>query len=135
MVCATCKEEKDLDEFHAGARVCKGCKKDADARSFQKHREARLEKRRQDRLAAREWFESLKAGKKCADCDLDHPPWRMDWDHLPGTEKLFEIADVSHMATGEKGKRKILDEIAKCELVCANCHRDRTHDRRRGVAL
>ena len=61
----------------------------------------------------------------CADCGLAHPPWRLDFDHLPGFEKSF---NVSKAVT--KPMARILEEIAKCELVCANCHRDRTRQRR-----
>ncbi len=46
----------------------------------------------------------------------------MRFDHLPGTTKR---SDVSTLVYG--GYRKVLlDEIAKCELVCANCHAVRT---------
>lgn len=45
----------------------------------------------------------------------------MQWDHLPGQEKLGEI---SRLSTGARAV--ILREIAKCELVCANCHALRT---------
>jgi hypothetical protein len=31
---------------------------------------------------------------------------------------------------GRAGTRRILDEVAKCDIVCANCHRSRTHRQR-----
>jgi hypothetical protein len=55
----------------------------------------------------------------------------MEWDHLPGTEKLFALADVRRSSHGRK---RILAEVAKCELVCANCHRERTFGRRANEA-
>ena len=48
----------------------------------------------------------------------------MQWDHLPGQVK---VADVSAM--GLYTKDEILAEIAKCELVCTNCHIIRTGKR------
>jgi hypothetical protein len=44
---------------------------------------------------------------------------------MPGTQKLGDIS------TGFRGRsrREILDEIAKCQLVCANCHAIRTFER------
>lgn len=60
----------------------------------------------------------------CTDCGLSFPPCAMDFDHVRG-EKLF---NVSHMRGG-KTDQQILDEVAKCELVCACCHRIRTRDR------
>ena len=55
-----------------------------------------------------------------------YAPWVMDFDHLGKTEKKFNISDVIRRGYS---KATILAEIAKCELVCANCHRQRTHDR------
>jgi len=62
----------------------------------------------------------------CADCALTHPPHRLDFDHLPGQSK-FDV--VSRLRSRRWSDVRILQEIAKCELVCANCHRDRTHAR------
>jgi len=49
----------------------------------------------------------------------------MQWDHLPGTVKLGEIS--SKIRTWST--KLIFDELAKCELVCANCHAIRTYKR------
>lgn len=49
----------------------------------------------------------------------------MQWDHLPGSEKL---GDISGSWTG-RSEQLILAEIAKCELVCTNCHAIRTFQR------
>jgi hypothetical protein len=52
----------------------------------------------------------------------------MQFDHRPGTKKLFHIA----MFNARKCTReKLLAEIAKCDLVCANCHAIRTQRRGR----
>ena len=62
----------------------------------------------------------------CVDCGYNKHPSALDWDHLPGSEKLFSI--------GQEKFRPIAQleaEIAKCELVCANCHRIRTVTRKR----
>lgn len=68
-----------------------------------------------------------KSETPCADCGGIFPPCCMDFDHLPGTKKLYAVGTmVSHGHSWPK----IEVEIAKCELVCANCHRIRTQDRR-----
>jgi hypothetical protein len=61
----------------------------------------------------------------CADCGIRYPYWVMDLDHRPGTVKLFTVADkyVSY------GMATVKAEVAKCDVVCANCHRQRTHTR------
>ena len=61
------------------------------------------------------------------DCGESFPPCVMHWDHLPGYQKADEI---SVMVT-QRRREAILDELAKCELVCANCHVMRTVRRAR----
>lgn len=58
----------------------------------------------------------------CADCGQTFPPVCMDFDHLGG--KDFNIGSAS-----TRSLETVLAEIAKCEVVCANCHRIRTADR------
>lgn len=70
---------------------------------------------------------SLKAGVPCRDCQETFPVWVMHWDHLPGFEKVGEI---SVMVTS-RGREAVLEELKKCELVCANCHVMRTVARAR----
>lgn len=59
----------------------------------------------------------------CADCGREYPYYVMDFDHARGT-KRFEIR-----AGLTKTVRMLLSEIAKCDVVCSNCHRERTHQR------
>lgn len=59
----------------------------------------------------------------CRDCG-ETDPVVLDFDHLPGQEKRFEIARAVNAST--RAWSTIRVEIAKCEVVCANCHRRRT---------
>jgi ribosomal protein L32 len=62
----------------------------------------------------------------CADCghvDLDHPEV-FDFDHV-GDDKTAEVAKFVTKGTVED----LRAEIAKCEVVCSNCHRIRTRAR------
>lgn len=61
--------------------------------------------------------------KPCADCGREYPHYVMDLDHVRG-EKLFNL---SAAIKGNRSRAAILAEIAKCDVVCANCHRERTH--------
>lgn len=61
----------------------------------------------------------------CADCNGSFPFYVMDFDHREGEVKLF---DVSNGAL-RFGRAKVLAEIAKCDVICANCHRIRTANR------
>jgi hypothetical protein len=72
--------------------------------------------------AAREWMNSMKEGIACTDCGETFPVFVMHWDHLPG---LAKVGDISSML-GHASREAILEELKKCELVCANCHVMRT---------
>jgi hypothetical protein len=64
--------------------------------------------------------------KKCTDCDIQYPDYVMQFDHVPELGiKLFQVSDMSTLSY-----KRILEEISKCEVVCANCHAERTHRRR-----
>lgn len=60
----------------------------------------------------------------CMDCGNKFPPECMDFDHVRG-EKKFDVG-----AGTTRALQVLLDEIAKCEVVCSNCHRSRTRRRR-----
>jgi hypothetical protein len=57
----------------------------------------------------------------CMDCGGEFPPYVMDFDHR--SDKKFNIASRYKQAP----LAVLLDEIAKCDVVCSNCHRVRTH--------
>lgn len=77
------------------------------------------------KLYAQRNFASLNAlkDKPCKDCKRKYPPECMDWDHVRG-RKLFSIGMKRNCA-----RARVLREIKKCDLVCANCHRIRTRRR------
>ncbi|GAB3633424.1 hypothetical protein GCM10027421_27770 [Microbacterium shaanxiense] len=62
----------------------------------------------------------------CTDCG-ESDPVVLDFDHLPGVDKRFEISRAVSAST--RSWSLIESEIAKCEVVCANCHRRRTSER------
>lgn len=79
--------------------------------------------------ARRAFVASLK-DKPCQDCDTHYPSFVMEYDHRPGSEKASgQTGCVGYLATRASIAR-ILEEIAKCDLICSNCHRVRTHLRR-----
>ncbi len=64
--------------------------------------------------------------KPCSDCGVQYPPYVMDFDHTGADVKLDSIA---RLARNGFSSSKILEEIKKCDLVCSNCHRERTYRR------
>jgi hypothetical protein len=129
--CARCGETKSLSEFHRnGARrdgvqtYCRPCRAVIDHDRYERIRGTRVRTRAWERGRA-EWLFGLKNGRPCTDCGRLFAPQVMQWDHLPGVPKLGNIS------TDFRGRSRaeILDEIAKCELVCTNCHTIRTFQR------
>jgi hypothetical protein len=76
----------------------------------------------------REWMRTILReckSRPCADCGGVFPFYVMDFDHREGEEKTAHVAMLVNMMS----IKRLLDEIAKCDLVCANCHRVRTYKR------
>lgn len=65
--------------------------------------------------------------KPCMDCGIQYPSYVMDFDHRDRGTKVATINDMINFHS--YSKEKILVEIDKCDLVCANCHRKRTYCR------
>lgn len=96
--------------------------KAAVARYF-KENQTRLQAVLQSRRALwRQFIHETKHNKPCVDCHEIFPHYILDFDHLPGFEKKFNVSNASNASS----LQAIQDEVKKCELVCANCHRHRT---------
>jgi hypothetical protein len=63
----------------------------------------------------------------CTDCGehFEGRPECLDFDHKPGTEKIYGLANMQRRSLAA-----IIVEIEKCDVVCSNCHRTRTKNRR-----
>jgi len=73
------------------------------------------------------WLSRYKQELGCAHCGIKDPRV-LDFHHKKGEDKLFTIGGFRR----EVGFGKLQEEIAKCEVVCANCHRI-LHDGMKGV--
>ena len=85
----------------------------------------RVNRRRRER--GKDYVDELKR-VPCADCGVEYPPYVMDFDHIRG-EKTVNLA---RLRNSRLAWAKLLAEIEKCEVVCANCHRIRTRLRAHG---
>lgn len=66
----------------------------------------------------------------CADCGGWFNPWQMDFDHREQSTKLKNVSSLLFCKV-----QTMLEEIKKCDLICANCHRERTYKRRQFYAV
>ena len=129
--CNRCKQDLPLDSFNVKGTgyqpFCKKCQKAYHREWYSKNKAARIRqiKVRKTRLTA-EHQERIRVIKSvpCVDCGGMFGYWQMDFDHL--RDKNFNIATAAGAGLSWSA---IEAEIAKCEVVCANCHRTRTFNR------
>lgn len=135
--CARCRRERALNDFplrrlDGTARYthCRDCKAAYQRQWYQRNRARHIANVNEVRRRLRREHQRIVAEAKsrpCADCGVVYPPHVMDFDHVRGS-KQWAIGGMK----GTVSTRALLDEIAKCDVVCANCHRIRSHRRRTG---
>ena len=67
----------------------------------------------------------IKEDSGCIDCGEKYPHYMLQFDHKPEFEKSGSVSEIYSRISREKG----LEEMAKCDIVCANCHCIRTYNR------
>lgn len=72
----------------------------------------------------RRLVQDIKLARGCADCGYREHAEALDFDHRPGTTKLFSLSKMHGHSL-----EAVLAEVEKCDIVCANCHRVRTAER------
>lgn len=108
--------------------VKKGCQFVKDGLThYQRNKDYYRDKRRAQSKRIRKFLDEYKRGRACVDCGYSNNefPATLDFDHLPTSEK--KKINLSQGVSW--GIDKLLAEIAKCEIVCSNCHRIRTTKR------
>ena len=124
-ICTVCKTQKDENEFHRKSKFkytgrCFVCNNNRTFHNYYYSETAKL--KRELRIAKRLEIINKAKSQPCMDCGQKFPEECMDFDHREN--KLYTIANM-------KGNKieKLIEEIAKCDIVCANCHRTRTKNR------
>ena len=122
--CFQCKEELELSKFYRNkstkdgySGICKNCQ---------------TENERRNNQLAKEWLNTLK--KTCEICD-ENRNWVLDFHHVDQKDKTLNISyyAISGTTSFETKKKKILEEMKKCIVVCANCHRDIHYQEKTGA--
>lgn len=97
-------------------------------REAQRRSEKRLrpQTRKTDRERKEQIKEIVRKYKEvpCTDCGIQYPFYVMQFDHVRGVKEGNISAFVSN-----RQLKKALEEIQKCEVVCANCHAARSYER------
>ncbi len=134
-ICSKCKEAKPLDAFGNYAKSpdglfpqCKECKRGYDHRYYRNKagRKESIAQSNESRRQVRIRLVNEHLQKHpCVDCG-NADVRVLDFDHVRGTK----LGNISNMVHKLSPVNSIIEEIAKCEVRCANCHRIVTHERR-----
>jgi hypothetical protein len=132
--CAICKVLKPLNEFNRHNKRrdglqphCRECNRARSRRYYAENRDNHLEvvlkRRRSVRAENQKKMLAYLREHACVDCG-EGDVLVLEFDHLRDKK-----ADVGALLSRATSWEVILSEIAKCEVVCANCHRRRTFAR------
>lgn len=133
-ICSVCKVEKDESEFlfrnkSKGSRhsACKYCYKTIRKKSYESNKSYYIEKSKKRSNDISDWFLNIKSKLKCEVCGFSHVAC-LDFHHINGDDKELEVSTLVHSGN----KKRILEEIKKCVVLCSNCHRIHHFNERRG---
>lgn len=135
--CVACGQEKDESEFTSwwdkatGHRrgTCRSCKSEQQKKWYEKNKEEHSAKTRENKqraiAAAQQFVWDYLSAHSCVRCGESNPIV-LEFDHIRGQKKMH----VSEMVRRGYGINSIGEEIAKCQVLCANCHRIKTSEER-----
>jgi hypothetical protein len=132
--CSRCGLDKPLADFARKKGdlrhpYCRLCQAEYKQEHYRKNKASYVAAatRRKRRLSA-----MLRAAKDqpCADCGVRYPYYVMDLDHRDSTNKRDTFARLTKGCS----LGGFLEEITKCDVVCSNCHRQRTFQRQQYTA-
>ena len=131
--CPSCKLDKSYEDYHRNARhkdglqtTCKECHKATSRASYLKNRDKHKAavRERNTRLSIenrRKVWEYLLA-HPCVHCG-ETDPVVLEFDHL---DPALKTGTISSLSRGAWSWERIMIEIDKCQVLCANCHRRKT---------
>jgi hypothetical protein len=131
--CFICLKYKPLSEFGKKGlqngkqryrSECNSCKAIKDSKYYEANKEKYLERTRKIVEETRKFVYGYLKNHPCVDCG-ESDLIILEFDHVR-QQKYMAIGD---MVRNHKSLEMIADEIKKCEVRCANCHRRVTAQR------
>ncbi len=101
---------------------CVECMRASRRKHYYENKEQYYDRNKVSRAKMRAYLTALKESTPCADCGINYPSFVMDFHHLEAADKEAEIGALISNGTWAK----LLAEVDKCVILCANCHRIRT---------
>lgn len=131
--CPKCDNHLPISDFNFKNKAkgiyqhsCRECTKAYIRDHYSRNKGQYLERNRRARKRSRQRLTDLKTAP-CTDCGQTFPTFVMEFDHRDPATKEFSISRGPFT-----WYRRVEEEVKKCDLVCANCHKIRTHTRRWG---
>lgn len=129
MLCRKCRIDKSRDEFNTSSQqkrgfqsYCRACSNQISATFHREHPGRTRGKKRKSQRKAQQWIQGHFQGHPCVDCG-ESDPVVLEFDHVRG-QKISNVCDLARRRPYDlKG---LMDEIGKCDVRCANCHRRKT---------
>ena len=132
-ICSDCSTWKAGEEFHRKGdslqSKCISCQRAYHRLYYQQNKSRFIAKNRRNKNRQRQRLRAILLGIKqqpCQDCGGTFHPWLMELDHREGTNKKAAVANLVSKGCTDA---RLLEEMDKCDVVCANCHRMRTYCR------
>ena len=122
--CYLCKVDKPEEEM-TKSNACKICRRAASKRHYEKYKRRYIDQSINRQKQYVKDVQELKASKGCERCG-ETKSWRLSFHHLDEHNKEGNVADISRRSS----RKKALEEIEKCIVVCHNCHSDIHHQMR-----
>ena len=126
--CQTVKPETDFAWKKVGVKrqnYCRDCRKVYFKKYYKANKKYYANRRDAHKKVIKDFIRALKTNKSCVDCMVPYAYYVLDFDHKHG--KSLNVSEAYRQGMTIK---RIEQEIEKCDLVCSNCHRERTHRRR-----
>ena len=111
-ICPTCKKEYLVSDLPS-SYICKECARN--------RRDSQLPYRDSyiNRCSNIDLVKNIKESSICSHCGEDSPA-TLNFHHRDPSTKLFNISDAA--ASTKVSEEQLIDEISKCDVLCANCH-------------
>ena len=93
---------------------------------YQKNKAKHIASVRKSNKKIKDWLKEYKATLKCENCEENHPAC-LEFHHINPKEKRFAIANIKDFLSWSA----LQTEIAKCRVLCANCHRKEHYEQRK----
>jgi len=128
-VCKRCQLDLPKDDIHFASRydrkekqfqhMCRSCQKEYRKEHYEKNKQKYVQKANLYSQNFKEWFTEIKKELSCKKCG-ESRHWVLDFHHTNPAEKDMEISNLVRLSS----KKRLMDEVDKCIVLCANCHRD-----------